>query len=107
SIADITSVGAVASNPTTRTVTVTGTTASLQEVAALVLNGFSLVAEGGTVLQLIPVIQAQLEGEGKTEQEAKEQAPALAKAQAAALFANKHIKPGDPLGTFSFTAQTQ
>lgn len=107
SIADITSVGAVASNPTTRTVTVTGTTASLQEVAALVLNGFSLVAEGGTVLQLIPGIEEDLEEEGKTEQEAKEQAPAIAKAQAAALFANKHIKPGDPLGAFSFAAQTQ
>jgi len=107
SIADITSVGAVASDATARTITVNGTAASLQEVAALVLNGFSQVAEGGTVLQLIPVIEAQLIGEGKTEQEAKEQAPAIAKAQAAALFANKHIKPGDPLGTFSFTAQTQ
>jgi hypothetical protein len=107
SIADITSVGAVASDAVTRTITVNGTTASLQEVAALVLNGFSLVAEGGRVLQLIPQIEQELEDEGKTEQEAKEQAPGLAKAQAAAEFANKHIKPADPLGTFSFTAQTQ
>jgi hypothetical protein len=107
SIADITAVGAVASDATARTITVSGTTASLQEVAALVLNGFSQVAEGGTVLQLIPLIEGQLIGEGKNAQEAKEQAPPIAKAQAAALFANKHIKPGDPLGTFSFAAQTQ
>jgi hypothetical protein len=91
SIADITVPGVVTSDAAAHTVSVAGASAVLQEVSATVLDGFVAVAEGGKV--------KELEGGGKTKQEAE--------AQAAAEFAPLHIKPGDPLGTFSFTAQTQ
>lgn len=91
SIADITTPGVVSSDAAAHTVSVQNSGAVLQEVAATVLDGFRQVAEGGLVLKLI--------GEGKTEEEAK--------AIAAAFFADAHINPGDPLGTFSFTAQTE
>jgi hypothetical protein len=77
SIADLTVTGVVA-NPTTRTVSINAS-AALQTVSASVLNGFTLVYEG------------YLESLGKTKAEA----------------AQEHIVAGEPLGTFSFTAQTQ
>lgn len=90
SIADIT-VGGVVADPTTRTVAVNGA-GILQPVSAEVLEGFVQVYEG----YLVQVIQIT---EGKTEEEAK--------VIAAAKVANDHIKAGEALGTFSFTAQTQ
>lgn len=73
SIADLTLTGAtVTADPVTHTVSVQNAGASLQELAALVLDGFVQVFEGATK-----------------------------------MTGQEHIKPGDPLGTFSFTAQTQ
>lgn len=92
SIADITLTGAtVTANSTTHTISVQNASATLQPIAAEVLSGFRQVAEGGVILEQI--------GKGKTEEEAK--------AIAAAAFAEDHINSGDPLGTFSFSVQTQ
>ena len=92
SVADISLTGAtVTSDPATRTVTVDNASATLQPIAAEVLNGFSKVYEGYVV--------AGLMGGGASEEEAK--------AIAAALLKDAHIVSGDPLGTISFTAQTQ
>lgn len=94
SVADISLTGAaVTSDPTTRTVTVQNASATLQPVAAEVLNGFSLIYEGylTAVLQGPPFFL--------TEEEAK--------AVAAEEMKEAHIVAGDPLGTISFTAQTQ
>jgi len=92
SIADLTLTGATVSvNAAARTVSVQNASATLQPIAAEVLDAFRKVAEGGLVKKLVL--------EGKTEEEAK--------AIAAAAFAEDHITAGNPLGTFSFTAQTQ
>jgi hypothetical protein len=92
SIADLTLTGAtVSADPVAHTVTVQNASATLQPIAAEVLDAFRKVAEGGLIKKLML--------EGKTEEEAK--------AIAAAAFAEDHVKAGDPLGTFSFTAQTQ
>jgi hypothetical protein len=94
SVADISLTGAtVTSDPTARTVTVQNASATLQPVAAEVLNGFSKVYEG--------YLTAVLQGppEFLTEEQAK--------AVAAEIMKNAHIAAGDPLGTISFTAQTQ
>jgi hypothetical protein len=92
SIADVSLTGAtVTSDPTTHTVSVQNASTTLQPVSAEVLDAFRKVAEGGLVKKLV--------GEGKTEEEAK--------TIAAAAFAKDHVVVGDPLGTFSFTAQTQ
>lgn len=80
SVADLSLLGAVVgSNTTTRTVTVQNAGATLQPIAAEVLNGFVKVYEG------------YLQAQGKTPEEAKQE----------------QIVAGDPLGTFSFTVQTQ
>jgi hypothetical protein len=92
SIADVSLTGAtVTSNPTTRTVSVQNASTTLQPVAAEVLDAFRKVAEGGLIEKLI--------GEGAPKAEAE--------AIASAFFAKDHIVAGDPLGTISFTAQTQ
>ena len=91
SIADIT-IGGVTADPTTRTVSV-NSSAVLQPISAEVLEGFVKVYQGylvGVILFTEP---------SKTKAEAE--------AIAAAKVANDHIKAGDALGTFSFTAQTQ
>jgi hypothetical protein len=92
SIADISLTGTtVANDPTARTITVQNASATLQVVSAEVLEGFVKVYEGywfAIYKTLLP-----------TEQEARE--------AAAAKVAEDHIKSGDPLGTISFTAQTQ
>jgi hypothetical protein len=94
SVADISLTGAtVTSDPTTRTVSVQNASATLQPVAAEVLNGFSKVYEG----YLVAVLQGP--PEFLTEEQAK--------AAAAALVKDDHIVAGDPLGTISFAAQTQ
>ncbi len=77
SIADITVTG-VTADPATRTVSVNAS-ATLQTISASVLDGFVKVYEGYLVAG------------GKTPGEA----------------AQEHINSGEPLGTFSFTAQTQ
>jgi hypothetical protein len=80
SVADLTLTGAtVVADPVARTVTVQNAGATLQPIAAEVLNGFVKVYEG------------YLQAQGKTAEEAKQE----------------QIVAGDPLGTFSFTAQTQ
>jgi Htaa len=81
SVADLNLTAAiVGANTTTRTVTVQNAGATLQPIAAEVLNGFVKVYEG--YLQ---------KAQGKTPAEA----------------AQEQIVAGDPLGTFSFTTQTQ
>jgi Htaa len=80
SVADLNLTAAIiGANPVTRTVTVQNAGATLQPIAAEVLNGFVKVYEG------------YLQAQGKTAEEAKQE----------------QIVAGDPLGTFSFTAQTQ
>jgi hypothetical protein len=92
SIADVTLTGAtVTADPTAHTVSVQNAAATLQPVSASVLDAFRKVIEGGLVLKLIA------EGAPK----------ATAEMIAAEAFAKDHINAGDPLGTFSFTAQTQ
>jgi hypothetical protein len=91
SIADLTVTG-VTANPATRTVSVNAS-AVLQPVSATVLNGFVQVYEGYYAQVLL------LKGIAKTPEEAK--------ALAAAKVANDQIKPGEALGSFSFTAQAQ
>jgi hypothetical protein len=78
SIADLTLTGAtVAADPNTRTVTVTNAAATLQPVSAEVLDGFVKFYEGFEKAGGMPKVSPE------------------------------HIKSGDPLGTFSFMAQTQ
>jgi hypothetical protein len=94
SIADLSLTGAtVAADPATRTVSVQNASATVQPVAAEVLEGFVKVYEGywAKVFQGPPF--------NFTEAKAKE--------EAAKKVENAHIKAGIGLGTFSFTAQTQ
>jgi hypothetical protein len=89
SIADLT-IGSVTSSPATRSVAVTATGA-IQPVAAEVLEGFVKVFQGyykGVV---------EVESKGTVTGKAAEEA-------AAAKVANDHIKAGEPLGSFNFTA---
>jgi hypothetical protein len=93
SIADVSLTGAtVTSDPVARTVSVSNASATLQPIAAEVLDAFRKVAEAVTVEFLV-----------KVELVPKE----LAEKLAAEKYANAHINAGDPLGNFSFTAQTQ
>ncbi len=91
SIADLTVTG-VTANPVTHTVSVQGN-AVLQPVAAEVLEGFVKVYQAylTAVFQGPPFLL--------TEEQAK--------AKAAEEVAADHITAGTPLGTISFTAQTQ
>lgn len=94
SIADLTLIGAtVTINPTERTVTVTNAQATLQPVAAEVLEGFVKVYEGflTKALQGPPFFLTEEQAKAKAAEETKED----------------HITAGNPLGTFSFTAKTQ
>jgi hypothetical protein len=93
SIADLTLTGAtVAADPVTRTVTVQNASATLQPISAEVLDAFRQVDEAYEAEILVKVF-------GKTPEEAK--------AIAAENHKDDHITAGNPLGTFSFTAQTQ
>jgi hypothetical protein len=96
SIADLTVTG-VTADPVARTVSVNAS-AVLQPISAEVLEGF------------VKVYQAYFEAgvcaslpENCKEQSEKE----IAKEQAAKKVEKDHIAAGNPLGTFSFTAQTQ
>jgi hypothetical protein len=104
SIADLTITGNSPS-PATRTVSI-GATAAIQPVAAEVLEGFVKVYEGVRALAVGAELQKKAEAEakeGKTPP-SKEQIEAAAKKAAAEEVANDHIKAGESLGSFSFTA---
>jgi hypothetical protein len=90
SIADVTIPG-VSADPAGHTVSVSNAPAALQPIAAEVLEGFVLVYQAW--------YQAVAEAEGAPEAAAKELAEAQVK--------DDHITAGAPLGTVSFTAQTQ
>jgi hypothetical protein len=91
SIADLTVTG-VSADPTTRTVSV-NSSAVLQPISAEVLEGFVQVYQG--------YLTVALQGPPSflTEEQAKE--------AAAKKVEKDHIKAGESLGTFAFTAQTQ
>ena len=91
SIADITVTG-VTADPVTHTVNVNAS-AALQTISASVLEGFVKVYEGylTAVFQGPPFFLTEEEAKAKAAEEVKED----------------HITAGAPLGTFSFTAQTQ
>jgi hypothetical protein len=103
SIANLTVTG-VTADPTTRTVSV-NSSAVLQAVSAEVLQGFVSVykayVEGGTT----QLVCEALPGKCATAPE-KEAAAAKAKEEGDKVEQN-HIKEGESLGTFSFTAQAQ
>jgi hypothetical protein len=106
SIADLNLTGAtVVSDPTNRKVTVQNAGATLQPVAAEVLNGFVQVykayVEAGATVKTCEALPGHC-----TEQSEKEIAAAKAK-EAGEAAAKNEIHSGDPLGNFSFTAQTQ
>ncbi|HEX6456120.1 MAG TPA: HtaA domain-containing protein [Solirubrobacterales bacterium] len=108
SIADLTLTGAtVSADATTRTVTVKGASATLQPISAEVLEGFVKVYQGyyeaGFYLEFCALATPN-NCETPAEQEA---AKAAAKEAAAKKVEKDHITAGNPLGTFSFTAQTQ
>ena len=114
SIADLTLTGAtVTLDATNHKVTVTNAQATLQPISAEVLEGFVKVYqayyEAGAYLEICAtktpnncesVIPAEKEAEEKLAKEA-------AKKVAEERVAKDHIAAGNPLGTFSFTAQTQ
>jgi hypothetical protein len=108
SIADVSLTGAtVTSNSTARTITVENASATLQVVSAEVLNGFVSVYKGyaeAVTFEEVKLFEELVEG--KTPEEAIEAGKAAAKA-AGEEVAKNEIKSGDPLGTISFTAQTQ
>ncbi len=111
SIADLTITGVVA-DPAARTVTVSSS-AVLQPISAEVLEGFVKVYqayyEAGFFLEFCALAtpnncESAIPAEKAAEQEA---AKAAAKKAAEERVAKDHIAAGNPLGTFSFTAQTQ
>lgn len=106
SIADLTLTGAtVTLDATNHRVTVTNAQATLQPISAEVLQGFVSVyrayVEGVTTLKFCEASPGHC-----AEQSEKEAAAALAKEKGEEVEKN-HIAAGNPLGTFSFTAQTQ
>ncbi len=105
SIADLTITGNTP-NPATRTVSISATSV-IQPVAAEVLEGFVKVYEGWYTLAFGTELKKQVEkeiGEGKTPVVPPDQIEAVAKKTAAEKVANDHIKAGESLGSFSFTA---
>jgi len=103
SIADLTITGDTPS-PATRSVSVTATSV-IQPVAAEVLEGFVKVYEGWYTGVAAQQIKKENE-EGKINPPLTSEAQIIeaAKKVAAAKVANDHIKAGEPLGSFSFTA---
>jgi hypothetical protein len=105
SIADLTITSTP--NPATRSVAVNAT-AAIQPVAAEVLEGFVKVYEGVYTAKYAEELGAKV----KKEAEEKKEPPALTEQQikeaavkaAAEKVANDHIKAGESLGSFSFTA---
>jgi len=110
SIADLT-ISNVSADPATRTVTV-GASAVLQPISAEVLEGFVKVYqayyEAGVYAFVCGSLPNNCESAVPAEKEAEEGfAKAKAKEEGEKRVANDHIAAGNPLGTFSFTAQTQ
>jgi hypothetical protein len=105
SIADLTITGNTPS-PATRSVSVSASSV-IQPVAAEVLEGFVKVYEGSVALAKGAELQKEAEkeaAEGKTPKMSKAQIEEAAKKFGAEKVANDHIKPGESLGSFSFTA---
>lgn len=106
SIADLTLTGAtVTIDATNHKVTVTNAQATLQPISAEVLQGFVSVyrafVEGVTFAKVCAVLPEKCK-----EPAEQEIAKAKAKEEGEKVEQN-HISAGNPLGTFSFTAQTQ
>jgi hypothetical protein len=101
SIADLTITGTTPS-PATRTVGVTAN-AAIQPVAAEVLEGFVKVYQGYYAQVAALELQKEIEAGKKPVMTEAEVKAAGAKA-AEAKVANDHIKAGEALGSFSFTA---
>jgi hypothetical protein len=96
SIADLT-IGTVTSSPATRSVAVSAG-GTIQPVAAEVLEGFVKVYQG--YYTQVAAKQLLEEGKATSEKEALE----LGAKAAEAKVANDHIKSGESLGSFNFTA---
>lgn len=114
SIADLTLTGAtVTIDATNRQVTVKNAQATLQPISAEVLEGFVKVYqayyEAGFYLEYCALATPNnCESANPTEKaEEEEKAKAAAKKAAEERVEKDHITAGNPLGTFSFTAQTQ
>jgi hypothetical protein len=104
SIADL-QITANTPSPATRTLSVSATS-TIQPVAAEVLEGFVKVYEGAYALAVGAELQKQSEknfAEGKPFMN-KAEIEAAAKKAGAEKVANDHIKSGESLGSFSFTA---
>lgn len=107
SIADLTLTGAtVTLDATNHKVTVTNAQATLQPISAEVLEGFVKVYQAYYEAGVFAATCEALPEECKEPAE-QEFAKAKAKEAAEARVAKDHIAAGNPLGTFSFTAQTQ
>jgi Htaa protein len=107
SIADLTLTGAtVTTDVTNHRVTVQNAAATLQPVSAEVLEGFVQVYQAWYEGVYVATACALSPGECKEPGE-QEAIKAKGKEEAAKKVENDHIAAGNPLGTFSFTAQTQ
>jgi len=113
SIADLTLTGAtVTTDVTNRQVTVKNAQATLQPISAEVLEGFVKVYqayfEGGAFIATCEALPNECKSANPAEKAAEEEfAKAKAKEAAEKRVEKDHITAGNPLGTFSFTAQTQ
>lgn len=105
SIADITVAGLVA-DPATRTISVNAP-AVLQPIAAEVLEGFVKVYEGYVEAGAYAQFCALIAPANCAEPAEQEAGKAFAKEIAQEETKDDHIVAGAPLGTVSFTAQTQ
>lgn len=107
SIADLTLTGAtITTDVTNRQITVKNAQATLQPISAEVLEGFVKVYQAYYEAGVFAATCEALPEECKEPAE-QEFAKAKAKEAAEARVAKDHIAAGNPLGTFSFTAQTQ
>jgi hypothetical protein len=107
SIADLTLTGAtVTIDATNHKVTVTNAQATLQPISAEVLEGFVKVYQAYYEAGAFKATCEALPEECKEPAE-QEFAKAKAKEAAEKRVEKDHIAAGNPLGTFSFTAQTQ
>jgi len=107
SIADLTLTGAtITTDVTNRQVTVKNAQATLQPISAEVLEGFVKVYQAYYEAGVFAATCEALPEECKEPAE-QEFAKAKAKEAAEKRVEKDHIAAGNPLGTFSFTAQTQ
>ncbi|MGN6274617.1 MAG: hypothetical protein ACTHNP_01645 [Solirubrobacterales bacterium] len=107
SIADLTLTGAtISTDVTNRKVTVTNAQATLQPISAEVLEGFVKVYQAYYEAGAFKATCEALPEECKEPAE-QEFAKAKAKEAAEKRVEKDHITAGNPLGTFSFTAQAQ